>query len=343
MGANAGAELPRLGIDLAGADSLGERIGVIDGGLQQLEGDGFEVGFRIDLEGVAHLLDHVAGGVGAGADRRGAIGVGRSRRIGHLADGGLKRGQRSHVLLVGGPHILDGGGGRGHYFLHGVEGLGHFGRIHGGVLRGHPEQGQQRGLRAGKHVQLFGGVLQVAIADHHGIAQEVAPARDVIRGVAVLEILRELRGVGFGGGVIAQHPALAAEELVGLAQVVLHGGPTRLGERAQDVAVVDHHLGRAGELLVEVDFLGAAAGVGEHELIDLLGAGELREVQAGAVDGGGVVLFAEGIAAGQILAVEIELLARQRQQIIHQPAGGPTGDQNRRKPVGASLPFGGGH
>ena len=201
--------------------------------------------------------------------------------------------------------------------MHGVEGLGHLGRIHRGVLRRHPEQRQQRRLRAGKHVQLLGGVLQVAVADHHGIAQELAPARDVIRRVAVLEFLFELRGVRFGGGVIAQHPALAAEELIGLAQVFLHGGPTRLGERAQHVAVVDHHLGRAGELLVEVDLLRAAAGVGEHELIDLLGAGELREVQARAIDGRGVVLFAEGIAPGQILAVEIELLARQRQQIIH--------------------------
>jgi len=92
-----------------------------------------------------------------------------------------------------------------------------------------------------------------------------------------------------------------------------------------------------GKLLVEVDLLRAAAGVGQHELINLLVPENFERCSRARSDGRGVVLFAEGIAPRQIFPVEIELLARQRQQIIHHPVGGPSPHQNRRKPVGASL------
>src|SRR5579872_1451631 len=95
---------------------------------------------------------------------------------------------------------------------------------------------------------------------------------------------------------------------------------------------LDYRLRGTGKLTVEINRRVALAGFGEHERIDTLGAGELREVMAGLLDGSRVVLARVRILLLQLGGVEIELPLRELLAIgIGGVAGGPPLHQDRRE------------
>ena len=78
--------------------------------------------------------------------------------------------------------------------------------------------------------------------------------------------------------LVAEHPLLAVEVAVGVGDGILHEGEAALGECAGDDVRLRDHLRGAGELAVVIDGRIALAGLGQHEGVDALGAGELLEI-----------------------------------------------------------------
>ena len=95
---------------------------------------------------------------------------------------------------------------------------------------------------------------------------------------------------------------------------------------------------RAGELLVEVEAGVLPGRFRQHELIDSLDAGELRQVAAAAFHSQRVVFGSVGIRELQVLAVEVELLPRDLHALrVHVLPFEPVLHQNRRQEEPGAL------
>ena len=113
---------------------------------------------------------------------------------------------------------------------------------------------------------------------------------------------------------------------------VLHEGPAALGEGAGHDVRLRHGLRGAGELAVVIDRGIVLAGLGQHEGVDALGAGELLQIGARAFDGLAVVVLGEGILFLEFGGVEIELLLRQRHAVgVGAAIARPPARQHRRE------------
>ncbi len=221
---------------------------------------------------------------------------------------------------------------RGHHRLNRLEGVLHRVGSRRRVLGDHPEGGEQRRLVAGDQAQLARGVLQVGVAHDGGRLQEGAPLGDEVRRVTVAELPLRLDAVDARGALVSQHPLLAGKEPVGVREGLLHEFPSALAERTRNLLGVDDGLRRAWELLVEIHAGVLPGRFGQHELIDPLDAGELRQVAAAAVHRQRIVLGGERIRGFQFLAVEVELLADQLQAVgIHVPSHQPVPHEDRRQ------------
>ena len=64
----------------------------------------------------------------------------------------------------------------------------------------------------------FAGILQIAVAGHRAVAKEFTPPGNIVRRVTVAQFLLQLCNVRLCGSVIAQDPALAAQESIRLGQ-----------------------------------------------------------------------------------------------------------------------------
>ena len=226
----------------------------------------------------------------------------------------LQRHQGVHVPLIGRSDVAIHAA-RRHHGLHRLERIRHLRHVHRGILRCQPEERQQRRLVAGEQAELLRGIRQAGVLDHAGRLQVSAPLLHEIGVVAVRQLLRELGAVDVGRRLFAQHPCFAGEVFLGVLERVLHEIPAGLGEGRRHFVTVDHGLGRTGKLAVEVDRRAGLGGIAQHGLIDALKAGELGQVLARVLDGGGVVIGGERIRDLQLVAVELELLLGQRQPL----------------------------
>ncbi len=285
----AGAQRLGLGVQLRRPDAAQKRFGMGDGVLHQFLNGLMDVGLRVDAERLRHLP---GGDLGVGRLLHGGVGgvrVRTARHVGRLFEARLQRHQGVHVGLIGSADELHDLA-RRHHFVRSVEGVLHGLRVDVGVVRRQPEQRQQRRLVAGGLHQLGGRVAQAAVPHDVRVLEVGPPLGDEVRQISVAQVFLHLQPVDDGWGVVAQHPALAAEVLIGLLDGVLHPAEALLGESARHVAIVDDHLGRAGELLVEIDRRVVAIRLGQHELVDPLDARELRQVAAGTINRRRVIL-----------------------------------------------------
>ena len=169
IAAKARAESARLGVDLSGAHSFGERIGILDRSFQKLCRYHFEVRLRIDLKCVSHLFDDIAGSIRALPHRHAPVGIGRTGSAGASATWLTavcsEASDPIYSWFVGHTYCTVVAGG-GTTFCTESKISVSFLRTHGRVLCGHPEKSHERSLCARERIQLFGSILQTAEAHH---------------------------------------------------------------------------------------------------------------------------------------------------------------------------------
>ncbi len=213
--------------------------------------------------------------------------------VGGAIDRLLQIHQPSVVALIRRHDVLLRGGWR-HHRLHGLELVGDAGHVNRGILRGPPQQREQRRAAPGQKCQLARGVLVAAVAVHVAAPQHGAPLFDVIFRVQIEDAFFHARAVHALRLVRAQHPLFAAEVLA--LDLVLHELPAVARERPVDFNGASDGVGRSREFLVEAAGRNLSRRFGEQELIHPLHAREFREVTARAVHGGAVGIGSVGIA-----------------------------------------------